>query len=179
MLHAGSFTVKFDIAPSAGAFSVAAVGEAGGTMISIDPAAGMYTASVTTITTAAAHGDFSGTNLQVLDYPSCTDNAVCLPFPGMVIPLSRIDPLWARATQQLPAPTITPAASPNGLLEASGKLSGSRLVVDTQTNSALSKFGGIVQIPFGPFEKRVSTFKLYVDGKLVSSRDFPYAVVHR
>lgn len=181
MLHAGSFSVSFDIlppSPSAGAFAVAAVGEAGGSIISIDPVAGTYTASVTTITTAASHGDYSGTNLQVLDYLSCT-NAVCQPFPGMVIPATRIDPFWARATQQLPPPNTTVPASPNALLQASGNLNGSRLVVDGQTNSTLSKFGGIVQVPFGPFDKRVSTFKLYVDGKLVASKDFPYGVVHR
>ena len=181
MLHAGSFSVSFDIlppSPSAGAFAVAAVGEAGGSIISIDPVAGTYTASVTTITTAASHGDYSGTNLQVLDYLSC-NNAVCQPFPGMVIPATRIDPFWARATQQLPPPNTTVLASPNALLQASGNLNGSRLVVDGQTNSTLSKFGGIVQVPFGPFDKRVSTFKLYVDGKLVASKDFPYGVVHR
>jgi uncharacterized protein (TIGR03437 family) len=181
MLHAGSFSVSFDIlppSPSAGAFAVAAVGEAGGSIISIDPVAGTYTASVTTITTAASHGDYSGTNLQVLDYLSC-NNAVCQPFPGMVIPATRIDPFWARATQQLPPPNTTVPASPNALLQAFGNLNGSRLVVDGQTNSSLSKFGGIVQVPFGPFDKRVSTFKLYVDGKLVASKDFPYGVVHR
>ena len=182
MLHAGSFSVSFDIlppSPSVGAFAVAAVGEAGGSVISIDPAAGTYTASVTTITTAAAHGDYSGTNLQVVDYVSCNNNAVCQPFPGMVIPASRMDPFWARATQQLPAPNTPATASPNALLQTSGNLNGPRLVVDNQTNSALAKFGGIVQVPFGPFEKRVSTFKLYVDGKLVASKDFPYEVVHR
>ena len=181
MLHAGSFSVSFDIlppSPSAGAFAVAAVGEAGGSIISIDPVAGTYTASVTTITTAASHGDYSGTNLQVLDYLSC-NNAVCQAFPGMVIPATRIDPFWARATQQLPPPNTTVPASPNAVLQASGNLNGSRLVVDGQTNSTLSKFGGIVQVPFGPFDKRVSTFKLYVDGKLVASKDFPYGVVHR
>jgi hypothetical protein len=90
-----------------------------------------------------------------------------------------MDPFWARATQQLPAPNTPATASPNALLQTSGNLNGPRLVVDNQTNSALAKFGGIVQVPFGPFEKRVSTFKLYVDGKLVASKDFPYEVVHR
>lgn len=178
MLHAGSFSVSFDIVPSAVAFTVAAVGESGGSIISIDPAARAYTASVTTITPAVSHGDYSGTNLQVFDYGACND-AVCQPFPGMVIPLSRIDPFWARATQQLPTPNTTVPASPNALLQASGNISGSRFVVDTQTNSSLSNFGGIVQVQFGPFDKRVSTFRLYVDGKLVASKDFQYGLVHR
>ena len=44
MLHAGSFRVSFDVAPSARPFDIAAVGEGGGSIISIDPAAGTYTA---------------------------------------------------------------------------------------------------------------------------------------
>lgn len=44
MLHAG-ISVSFEILPSASAFSVAAVGEAGCSLISIDPSAGVYTAS--------------------------------------------------------------------------------------------------------------------------------------
>jgi hypothetical protein len=59
MLHAGIFHVTFDILPSAGPFDVAAVGVAGGTVISIDPASHTYSASVATITAAAAAGDFS------------------------------------------------------------------------------------------------------------------------
>jgi hypothetical protein len=76
-------------------------------------------------------------------------------------------------------PNMTSPASPNALLQASGSLAVPRLVVDSQTNSTLSRFGGIVQVPFGPFDKRVSTFKLYVDGRLVASKDFPHGVVHR
>ena len=76
-------------------------------------------------------------------------------------------------------PIIRRAIGKNGSLEASGKLSGSRFVVDTQTNSTLSRFGGILPAQLGPFEKRVSTFRLYVDGRLVASKDFPYEVVHR
>ncbi len=37
MLHAGTFTAGFNIGPSAGPFDVAAVGDAGGAVISIDP----------------------------------------------------------------------------------------------------------------------------------------------
>jgi hypothetical protein len=37
MLHAGALSVDFNIDPSAGPFDVAAVGEAGGAVISIDP----------------------------------------------------------------------------------------------------------------------------------------------
>ncbi len=180
MLHAGSFTVSFDIVPSASPFAVAAVGEAGGAIISIDPAAGTYSASVTTPALAAKQGDFSNSIAQLWDYIPCDwKSAVCLPFPDSRVPFTRISPYWARALQMLPAPNTTGPASPNAFLQASGSVSGSRFAVDDQNNSALSKFGGIVQVPYGPFATRVSTFKLYVDGRLIASKDLPYLVFQR
>jgi hypothetical protein len=175
MLHAGTFQVSFDIVPGAGPFAVAAVGEAGGSVISIDPGAGTYTAAVSTPTATARVGDFSSSFVPLWDYASCDwKSVVCLPFPASIIPPSRIDPYWARATQMLPAPNTTTAASPNGSLQASGSISGSRFVVDGQNNTAFSTFGGIVQVPYGPFDVGVSTFSLYVDGRLIASKSLPY-----
>ena len=116
MLHAGVFTVSFDIVPGAGPFSVAAVGEAGGSIISIDPAAGTYTASVTTLTAKPkGAGDyFQHDNAFVGITAVATGRArMCQPFPANIVPVSRIDPYWARATGMLPAPNTTAAASSN------------------------------------------------------------------
>jgi uncharacterized protein (TIGR03437 family) len=180
MLHAGTFTVSFDIVPGATPFSIAAVGEAGSSIISIDPAAGTYTASVTTLTPATRAGNYSSTIMQLWDYASCNwKSAMCQPFPNSQIPPSRTDPYWARATQMLPLPNTTATASPNVFFEASGSLSGSRFAVDAQNNSPLSTFGGIVQVPYGPFAVGVSTFSLYVDGRLVASKGLPYLLVQR
>lgn len=179
MLHAGTFSVSFDIAPSASPFDVAAVGVAGASVISIDPAARTYNASVSTVTQAAAAGDFSMSVVPLWDYANCTQ-AVCFPFPGpSILPVTRFDPLWFRAIMQLPAPTATTATSPNAVMQVSGTASGSHFAVDGQTNSSLSRFGGIVQVPLGPFDKNVSTFKLYVDGNVVAAKDFTYSVVKR
>jgi hypothetical protein len=79
----------------------------------------------------------------------------------------------------LPAPNITAAASPNAFLQVSGSLSGSRFAVDALNNSPLSTFGGIVQVPYGPFEVGVSTFSLYVDGRLIASKGLPYLLPQR
>jgi hypothetical protein len=181
MLHAGIFSVSFDVLPSASPFDVAAVGAGGGVIISIDPAAGAFTASLTTISPAAAAGDFSKSVVPLWDYMSCSPlSAICLPFPGpSIMPPNRMDPFWLQATRQLPAPDTIIPATPNASMQVSGRLSGSRLIIDSQNNSALSRFGGILQVPYGPFEKDVSTFKLYVDGKLVSSKDLPYSLTHR
>ena len=175
MLHAGTFTVSFDIVPGAGPFTVAAVGEAGGSIISIDPAAGTYTASITTLTPAARFGDFSSSIVPLWDYASCGwTSGVCQQFPNSVVPATRIDPYWARATGMLPAPNTTAAASPNTSAQVSGSLSGSHFAVDAQNNSSLSTFGGIVQVSYGPFDVGVSTFGLYVDGMVIASKGLPY-----
>jgi len=180
MLHAGSFTVSFDIVPGAGPFSVAAVGEAGSSIISIDPTAGTYAASVSTLTPAAAHGDFSSSIMPLWDYVSCNlRSAVCQPFPNSEVPASRMDPYWSRTTQMLPAPNTTTAASPNASLQVSGSISGSHFAVDGQNNSTLSTFGGIVQIPYGPFASGVSTFSLYVDGQMIVSKGLPHLLLQR
>jgi uncharacterized protein (TIGR03437 family) len=180
MMHAGVFTVNFDIVPGAGPFSVAAVGEAGGSIISIDPAAGTYTASVTTLTPPARAGDFSNSIRPLWDYARCNwMSAVCQPFPANIVPATRIDPYWARATQILPAPNSTAAGSPNTLLQVPGSINGSHFAIDSQNNSALSTFGGIVQVPYGPFELGASTFSLYVDGHLIASKGLPYLLDRR
>lgn len=180
MLHAASFNLSFDIVPSADPFDVAVVGIGGASVISVNPTSGTYTASVTTLTQEATRGDFSKSIVQLWDYSSCDNSLVCFAFPGpSVLPASRIDPYWLQATRLLPVPSLTTATSPNAIAQFSGSLSGRRLVIDGQTNTALSRFGGIVQVPLGPFDKSVSTFKMYVDGSLVTSKDYSYRVVYR
>ena len=179
MLHAGTFSASFDIAPSAVPFDVAAVGEAGGVIISINPAAGTYTASVATISAAARAGDFSNSFAPLWDYMSCDPNsAVCIPFAASIIPPSRLSPLWVRSMQNVPLPNATGEA-PNAVFQATGTVSGTHFAVNSQTNATLSGFGGIVQIPYGPFDRMGSTFTLYVDGVAITATSVPYIPAYR
>ncbi len=178
LLNAGTFSVSFDIAASATTFDVAAVGDGGATIITIDPA-GTYLGSVSTVTSAARAGDFSSSIQRLWDYTSCDFmSAVCLRFQNFVPP-SRMTPFSVRAAQMLPLPNTPASASPNATFQASGKLSGTHFIVDDQNNSALSKFGGFVQVPYGPFPSRTATFKLYVDAKLIASQDLVYLLWYR
>lgn len=86
----------------------------------------------------------------------------------------------------LAMPNVITSAGPNASLQASGCLSdlqgavgGSRFVIDGENNRLLSMFGGMVQVPFGPFATRVSKFKLYVDGAPVASKEVTYGVPYR
>jgi uncharacterized protein (TIGR03437 family) len=178
MLHAGTFSTSFDIASSAAPFDVAAVGEAGGVIISINPAARTYTASVTTVSGTGIVGDFHDSEIPLWDYLSCTSTAVCFPFPVSAIPLSRISPFWLRALQALPTAN-TPGTPPNAFMQTTGALSGSHFAVDAQNNSSLSKFGGFIQVPYGPFDLLGSTFTLYVDGAAIVAKSLPYIPAYR
>jgi uncharacterized protein (TIGR03437 family) len=203
MMHAGTFTISFDIGPAAGPFAIAAVGDAGGAVISIDPTSfctnsqglvsrGQYNASIATITPEAAQGEFGNSIVPLWDYLSCNRpgmlmaGAQCFPFPGGGIPTSRLDPFWVRTAGMLPAPNSMTSPGPNASLQNSGCLidlpgtsGGSRFVIDGGNDSLFSTFGGILQIPWGPFPTRVSSFRLYVDGAPVASKDVTYAVPYR
>jgi hypothetical protein len=52
-------------------------------------------------------------------------------------------------------------------------------VINAQNNSLFSTFGGVTEIPLGPFTTRVSTFTLYVDGAPVASKDLNYVAPNR
>lgn len=198
MLHVGTFTTSFDIAPSAGPFDVAAVGEGGGAIISIDPTAscendsgatsrGKFTASISTVTPDGARGDFSSSIYPLWDYLTCDPAGwACLAFPLSTIPEPRLGKSWTAATQALPGANALTAAGANAFLRGSGCLAdlmpaagGSHLVIDAQNNRIFSAFGGFQQLALGPSSTRVSMFKLYVDGVRIASKDLSYRVPYR
>jgi hypothetical protein len=65
------------------------------------------------------------------------------------------------------------------LADLQGAVGGSRFVIDGENNRLFSIFGGIVQVPFGPFGTRDSRFRLYVDGAEAASKDVTYGVPYR
>ncbi|HYM07341.1 MAG TPA: hypothetical protein VEU11_12340 [Terriglobales bacterium] len=184
-LQAAAFKVSFTILPAAGPFTVAAVGEVGSSIVTIDPVAGTFTASVTVPTAATRVGDFSGTELTpVYDYAGCSTAAVCPPFPGNVIPVSRLDPLMVEAEARLPEPNASGPAASTLLFQASGSAkAGSTFTIDgtdqSTANFYIGAFGAWLALPYGPFATHTSTLALYVDGTLVASGSVMYSLVHR
>jgi uncharacterized protein (TIGR03437 family) len=198
MLHVGTFSTSLDITPSAGPFDIAAVGEGGGAIISIDPTAscendsgatsrGKYAASISTVTPDGARGDFSGSIYPLWDYSTCDPAGwACLAFPLSTIPEPRLGRFWTAATQALPGANALTSAGANAFLQGSGCLAdlvpaagGSHLVIDAQSNRLFSVFGGFQQLALGPSSTRVSTFKLYVDGVRIASKDLSYKAPYR
>lgn len=174
----GLFSVAFDIQPNAKPFQVLATGEAASTLISIDPQAGTWDATVIVPTPAARAGDFSNTEFgTVWDFFTLTPTGLMYPLPNNILPRSRMDPSWAISTQYLPVPNVATQGSSMSQMKTSGTLTrGTRFVIDSQTNSSLAVFGGFLQIsPFGAKDRK-TTFSLYVDGRLIASKDAQYRV---
>src|ERR1019366_3061268 len=109
---AGGFSVAFDIKPDAKPFSLVAAGEAVQALIMFDPPKGTYQATIVVPPPQARAGDFRSAEFKPVWNLSSCPNAVCSPFPGNIIPASRMDPVWALVSQVLPLPNVaSPPAS--------------------------------------------------------------------
>jgi hypothetical protein len=189
-LSAGTFSTSMDIRSTADAFDIAAVGETGSAMITINPfvpctddqgfsSRGTYNTLVSTVTGAGMHGDFSGSIVPLWDYTTCDPhNWTCLAFPLSTIPEPRLPTDWIAALQLLPAPNVIFAPGPNAFIKGGGCLAdlmragGSHLTIS-------SAFGGFEQLALGYSKNRILSFALYVDGVKVASKDVSYSVAYR
>jgi uncharacterized protein (TIGR03437 family) len=178
-----TFTASFDIRPAAKPFVVAAVAESATAVIRFDPSAGTYDAALMVPTPAARVGDFAGFYpFYVYDFVTLHDGAICDPFPGNRVPLTRLDygALWGISRVPL-MNTSDLANTGTALFRMTGSApAGSRFTISDAENSILSNFGGFLQTPCAsPFPSHTDTLKLFVDGKLVALRDVSYALMHR
>jgi uncharacterized protein (TIGR03437 family) len=176
------FTARLDIAPDAGPFSVAAIvdGDAS-SVVTFDPAAGTYEGVVTVPAEAPRYGDFSSTGFFPMDLFTChtgPDGAgICHPFPGAIVPPSRIPLQERQALSGLPLPDSPASNRATGALRVRGEARrGSTFVVSPDTNNRLSTFGGYITVPLPPAPSRTVTLKLFIDGRRVASTEVAYRV---
>jgi hypothetical protein len=168
------FNVAFDILPGAKPFVVAVVAESASAMYRIDPAAGTYQIATVVPTVISRAGDFSQAGVTVYKLDD-TSGANCASVPGNLIPGSKIDPADKAAWSAIAVPNVPDSAGiAAGYVRSSGSLPAGRVTI---TNSI---FGGFLQIPCAnPFATKTDTLKLFVDGKLIASKDVSYSLVHR
>ena len=183
MPQAMQFSISMDILPNAGPFTILAAGESGSALVAIDPVQGTWQATNTMPTTAVRFGDFSALlpATVILDYRNCaiSSGLTCTPLPGNMMPMSRMDPSMPHAVSFLPEPN-SPSGGGMGVFILPGTLpAGGHFVIDGENNSAVSFFGGIASIPLGYLDTRNAPLRLYVDGKLIASKDISYNVVTR
>jgi len=169
-LVVAKLNVKFDILPGAKPFAVIATADGLGPTekveIDFNPGTGTFSGTASTSTPQARAWDFSGDGIQVLDLLNGG-----LPFPGNVIPLSRVDPAALVALSTLPLPSVVSPGSATGQIGHMGTApAGSTFVLNDSNNSALSAFAGYLNISASRFATIQSTMlRLYVDGILIST----------
>jgi uncharacterized protein (TIGR03437 family) len=173
LLIAAQFTAAFTLAAGAQPFTLAAVSEAGSSIITVNPSQGILNGTATTPTPQTRAFDFSHTEVFPIDF------LVGLPFPGSIIPESRLDTvaltaLTAMPSENLPLPGMSTAifqtvasVPPGGTVEING-----------QSNSGFASFAGWLSIPYAPYLKdRSTTLELFIDGTLVVTLELPYSTV--
>ena len=146
LLTAANLTATFDILAGAQPFSLVASCPGVTENISFNPAAGVWEATLTVPTAPARSYDFSmffnsnGSALLITDFTTGR------PFPGNVVPQSRVDPLARQALTNLPPGSA--AGSPNASYLTQGTIPASgHVVIDSCHFSNLSVFGGFVIAP--------------------------------
>jgi uncharacterized protein (TIGR03437 family) len=180
-LLAVKFTARMDIGAAAGPFGIAVVTEGmGSAVITVDPANGSYDGLLPVPTVAARHFDFSASPDIRYDLLTCQSTGAsatsAIPFPGNVIPLSRVSPPEVQVLSTLPLPTMDVAASATGLLRVQGQARrGAAFVIDDSNNTALSVFAAYVPVRTMCARDQVTTVRLLIDGKQVASADVKYA----
>ena len=176
LLLAGTFTASFDILPSAKAFQVVATVtgqnsadtfQAG---ILVNPGNNTWQATYTVPKQSARMGDFSSAGFMITDFMSG------YPFPGNIIPASRLDPMAVAADNMLPVATATIAIGANGTFFSSGTLPPDRhFTIGGGLLPQLSNFGGFTNLTHVS-GGNAATFQLFVDNVLVASKSVPFTV---
>jgi uncharacterized protein (TIGR03437 family) len=162
---AATFTTAFDIIQGANPFVVQATSPAGNATININPAQNTWQATYVVPSSAARSWSFSQAGFTVTDFISG------LPFPGNIIPFSRVDPLAASALSGLPLPNGAINGA-NGTWTASGTIpAGGHFTIGTGTNPPPG-FGGFINLTTRGTQS--VTYNLYVDGKLIASKQVPF-----
>jgi uncharacterized protein (TIGR03437 family) len=176
------FTARMDIGTAAGPFAIAVVTEGSASAtITIDPANGSVEGLLPVPTVASRNFDFSSSPDRRLDLFTClaagSGAMSAIPFPGNIIPLSRVSPQELQALQLLPLPNTPVAGSDIGLLRVQGQAQrGATFVIDESSNSALSVFAAYVPVRTLCARDQVTTVRLIIDGKQVASADVKYTV---
>ena len=166
LLTAGTFNLAFDIVTGAKPFVVQANSAAGSATININPAQNTWQATYVVPTSAARAGSFSSAGFVVTDY------LTGLPFPGNIIPQSRLDPIEVSAANSFPLPNATAINGPNGTWTTSGSIPAGGHFTFGTSSTPPSVFGGYINLMARGAQS--ASFSLYVDGQMVASKQVPF-----
>ena len=173
-------TARMDIGAAAGPFAIAAVTDGfPSAVITVDPASGTYQGLIPVPTQASHFEDFSSSSDIRYDLLSCNlgpNGTTAFPFPGNILPLSRVPPQEVQILSQLPLPDTPIPASAVGLLTVNGQAKrGSTFAIDGSNNSALATFAVYIPVKTLCGQGGQTTVRLLIDGAQVASMDVPWA----
>jgi hypothetical protein len=176
LLLAGTFTTSFDILPTGKPFQVFATVTAPNStgnvyaVIAIDPGNNTWQATYTVPATPPRFWDFSSAGFIITDFMSG------YPFPGNVIPMSRVDPIAATAISILPQANAPGTIGANSAFFSSGTLpANGHFAIGAGFLPQLSNFGGFTYLTHVS-GNNAATFQLFVDNLLVASKSVPFTV---
>ncbi len=170
------FSAKFDVLLNAKPFVIAAVSEAGRSLVSIDPLAGTMSVTATSPTFLTRIGDFSSSGIPAVDL------ITGLPFPANIIPEPRQDPVSRCLMRWLPIPNSSDSTAPGTLLTVFqlGPLTPGSTIELTFPDPShegylYTFFGGWLFVPYSLYiNNRNTTLKLFIDGSLVATTNVPF-----
>jgi len=177
------FTVRMDIGPTAAPFAIAAITEGvASAVVTFDPANGSFEGLIPVPTAASRNGDFSSSPDIRYDLFTCNlgspDSPSLFPFPGNIIPFSRMSPQELQALNQLPLPNISSPSKETGLLRVQGQARrGAPFAIDPSNNSSLSTFAAYIPVKALCAQDQSTTLRLIIDGKQVASAEVKYKAV--
>jgi hypothetical protein len=174
------FTARMDIGAAAGPFGIAVVTEGSpNAVITVDPANGSFEGPIPVPTTPSRFGDFSTSSDRRYDLLTCQvgnpDGPQAFPFPGNIIPASRISPQEVEALKLMPLPNTETAGSATGLLRVQGQVRrGATFAIDQSSNSAMSVFAAYIPLRLICSGNQVTTVRLMIDGRQVAATEVKY-----
>lgn len=168
--YGGAFHVQFSVRAGARPFVVAVVGDAGGWFTRVDTANGMWHTLATSASVPTIYGDFSQFGAPLMDFASG-----CVPFGNNQIPSARLDPEVRQfMTWSMPPAEMVFPGNIAGIYD----LFGPRPSSAGEFNRS-GAFGDFLQLPCGLEKEHKARFRIYVDGRMVASREFTYPIADR
>jgi uncharacterized protein (TIGR03437 family) len=174
-------TARMDISAAAGPFAIAAVTDGfPSAVITVDPANATYQGLLPLPTQASHVEDFSSSSDIRYDLLTCNlgpNGTTAFPFPGNILPFSRVPPQEVQILSQLPLPDTPIPASAVGLLTVKGQAKrGTTFVIDGSNNSALASFAAYIPVKALCAQGgQTTTVRLLIDGRQVASMDVPWS----
>ena len=172
MVFGGSWTASFDVLPGAAPFHVIARCNGLSQVVTVDPVSGTWSMRTPVPKASARAYDFRELGHPVVDFLTGA------PFPGNIVPGSRVHGLQYRLTASLPYPNSSDRIGDNVVWQASGPLDDpSHVEWRGYHPSNPGVFGGYVSITQPASHMSTAVFELFIDGLLVASQEIPFRVL--